>query len=211
MFASLRSAAIGLALVAGAVGFSGAASAQTFTFAGTTAGCFGPGCAPAPAASTGTLGFTAGAFNVLAPAVVGGQASIGNSPTGNNLGEFSLAAGNANFNGQSFTLAVSFLLPVGTAPNTGTFNATLTGFVVANAGGVTVDFNNAPIAFTFPEGAFTLQVNDLDVSVAGTQVPVTGKIMITAVPGPVVGAGVPALLGLAGVWFYRRRKQTSEA
>ncbi len=209
MISTLRSAAVGLAFAVGALGLSGAASAQTFTFAGTTAGCFTPGCVPNAVATTGNLGFAAGAFNVLAPQIVGAQASIGNAPLGNNLGEFSLAPGNFNYAGTSFTLAVSFVLPVGTAPNTGTFNATLTGFVVANAGGVSVDFNNAPIAFTFPQGAFTLQVNDLDISVGGTQVPVTGKIVITAVPGPVIGAGIPALLGLAGVWFYRRRKQTS--
>jgi LPXTG-motif cell wall-anchored protein len=32
-----------------------------------------------------------------------------------------------------------------------------------------------------------------------------------AVPGPVAGAGLPALLGLAGVWFYRRRKAVATA
>jgi LPXTG-motif cell wall-anchored protein len=28
-----------------------------------------------------------------------------------------------------------------------------------------------------------------------------------AVPGPIAGAGLPAVLGLAGAWFVRRRKQ----
>jgi hypothetical protein len=32
-----------------------------------------------------------------------------------------------------------------------------------------------------------------------------------AVPGPIAGAGLPALFGLAGAWFVRRRKQTLAA
>jgi len=32
-----------------------------------------------------------------------------------------------------------------------------------------------------------------------------------AVPGPIAGAGLPALLGLAGAWFVRRRKQKRAA
>jgi hypothetical protein len=210
MFTSLRTAAVALAFTVGAVAYSGAASAQTFTFTGTTAGCFTAGCVPAPAAADGPLGFTAGAFSVLAPAFVGGNANIGNSPVGNNLGTFALGGTPANFNGDVFRLAVTFTVPT-TSPTTGTFNAILSGVVVAGpAGGAHIDFTTGAIPFTFSQGAFTLTVNDVDVSPNGNA-PITGQILITAVPGPVAGAGIPVLLGMAGAWFVRRRRQARTA
>jgi len=36
---------------------------------------------------------------------------------------------------------------------------------------------------------------------------IRGFLTPQAVPGPIAGAGLPALLGLAGAWFVRRRKQ----
>jgi hypothetical protein len=186
------------------------AGAQTFAFSGVSSGCFGVACAPSSAASIGNLGFTAGSFDVLAPAIVGAQASIGNSPSSsNNLGAFSLGAGNFNYAGTPFRLAVTFTLPTGTTLAAQSFNATLTGFVVKNAGGVTFDFNNSPLSFSFPQGTFTLRVNDVDVSVAGANVPVTGRILITAVPGPVAGAGLLPLIGIGAVWLARRRRQSA--
>ena len=30
--------------------------------------------------------------------------------------------------------------------------------------------------------------------------------LVVAVPGPIAGAGLPALIGMFGAWFYRRRR-----
>jgi hypothetical protein len=50
--------------------------------------------------------------------------------------------------------------------------------------------------------------NILIVSAAPGQYDDSFKISaVTAVPGPIAGAGLPALFGLAGSWLVRRRKQ----
>jgi len=46
---------------------------------------------------------------------------------------------------------------------------------------------------------------------AGTTGRFTIELTARAVPGPVAGAALPALLGLAGVWFVRRRRKNSAA
>jgi hypothetical protein len=54
--------------------------------------------------------------------------------------------------------------------------------------------------------------NTLIVAAAPGQYDDSFKISkITAVPGPIAGAGLPALFGLAGAWFVRRRKQAAKA
>lgn len=219
----MRDAIVAVAVMAGVMSVPSAASAQTFTFTGSTQGAFNSNTLGG-SDTLGGLTFNSGSFSVQAPAFVGGQASIGTgmgpggSPPADTLGSFTLGATPFTYAGNTFTLAVSFTAPAGTTPGTQSTTALLTGQVVPStsgpAGGVTVNFTSVPLAFAFPvggvvgAGAFTLQVNPVDLtpSATPTAVSVTGRILVTAVPGPVAGAGIPAILGLAGVWYLRRRR-----
>ena len=180
------------------------AKAET-TFAGSTQGCFGVACVPSMTlVSTGGLGFTGSNFqgttsnNFLA---IGGVLT--------NFGTFALGPQTQVYDGVSFTLRVTFTLPTGTTPGNTTTTALLTGSVsnLVN-GGVTIDFDNTPMSFSFPGGGFTLTLNDISVFANRTQ-DINGSIRAT--PGPVAGAGLVALLGLAGAGFAARRRQQNAA
>jgi hypothetical protein len=134
------------------------------------------------------------------------------TPNVDNLGSFALSGTPANYNGQSFSVRVTFTAPPGiSGGNNRIFTATLTGNVSTNdVGGVDINFNNDPIVFTFSfvnaqgqivTGSFTFRLNDVSV-IAGGTVPVTGVITSaqqSAVPEPasmlLLGSG---LLGVAG-------------
>jgi len=200
------------------------ALASEVTFIGGTRGCFGGGCTigtVGASSSGGGLSFLGSTFDAE---TLGGFLALGGNPAPtsaaanfNNLGSFSLnTEAVETFTGQMFTLFVDFTQPMGTSPNPGNYTAILRGAVNnrANAGGVTVDFDNTPHNFTFTSsipgggpGSFMLQVNDLSLNSGSRNADVSGDILATAagVPEP----GTMAMIGIgliAGVSAVRRLK-----
>ena len=194
------------------------ASAQ-ITFTGYTNACLYTGvvpCAPetTPGARTdvhGPLTYTNSTFSVT---TAGGSAQIGDAPAAvnvNNLGSFTLPndVTSTSFNGQSFALNVFFTAPASVVPSNTSFLATLTGTVVGNTGGVTINFDNTPKMFSWSGGTFTLEVADLNITntLAGTTVAVTGNLIATTVPEP--GTYLLMASGLAGLGMMARRRRNN--
>jgi hypothetical protein len=194
----------------------GTASAQT-VFTGFTNGCFGTGCTPettqAPASDilTGSgLTYNNSTFSVTSAGGVAGLGSTGMAtPGGNvdNLGSWLLNGTAFNYTGNSFTLRVSFTAPPGTTPSSALFTSTLTGNVIStDNGGLFIDFDNTPRAFTFTGGSFNLIVNDVSLTPGATPVASTGFINVTTVPEPETYALF--LAGLGAVGFMARRRKS---
>jgi hypothetical protein len=74
---------------------------------------------------------------------------------------------------------------------------------------------DTPFSFDVPAGAtFWVNVNNITPGQqAGYTLTVTGAVRpdALAAPGPIAGAGLPALFGLLGAWYIRRRRQPQPA
>ena len=94
------------------------------------------------------------------------------------------------------------------------------GTTINNGGSVTVFpgptmFDIAYAGFNLAPGHSQTTLLDSTVTISGQNIRADLLTLnfsetltpVTAVPGPIAGAGLPALFGLAGAWFVRRRKQ----
>ena len=199
VFILIKSASVGLVMLAVIALSNGTARADEVFIAGNTTGCFGAACAPGMSATTGGLSFSNSTFSGTTAngfRALGGNANPGSNF--NNLGSLSLSTAPLTYN-TPFTLVVTFSAPQGFngGVNTATFTATISGVVRSdNTGGVFVDFNNTPILFAFndnncepnPEaqppiagqttcghGTFNFAVNDVAID-PGQTVALTGQI-----------------------------------
>jgi hypothetical protein len=206
------------------------ARADEVHISGSTAGCFGAGCTPGATAAVGALMYSNSTFSgttVNGFLGVGANANPGSNT--DNLGSMTVAPSLFNYNGQSFTLQVTFTAPQGiSGSNQTTFAATLTGTVTGTQqGGLFFDFNNTPVLFTFADGtcepdptggvpgqqttcgtgSFFFSVNDVSILGAGT-VPLTGQV--TSAQQSTIPEPATMLLlgtGLAGVGAAARRRR----
>ncbi len=219
----LKPLALSIALLSILAVSSSEARADEVTFAGYTNGAFNN---PAPPNTSATQ--TASLFGlnyvnstIQSGTTVNGFRGIGGNPTApptqnsNNLGAFNLANTENVYNGNTFTLRVTFTAPTGiNGGNTTLFTAMLIGSVTSvGNGGVQIDFDNTPRFFTFSSGgisgSFNFSVNDLALD-PGQTAAITGQITAaqqTAIPEPMTMLLLGT--GLAGVAARVRKRRNS--
>jgi hypothetical protein len=199
----LKSLSMAFALIGILVLAQGQARADEVTIAGFTTGSI----TGVPALNfTGSNSFTNTTF-----------LGIGALSGANNLGTFSLGAAPGTLVAGSFTLNVTFTSPTGINGGQGTtYTASITGSVapLANNGGVSINFDNNPVVFTFSNangtGSFSLALADVFLE-TGQQANLTAGTtgQQTAVPEPatllLLGTG---LTGIAAKLRKRRKDRT---
>ncbi len=196
-----------LAVLVSGTGGAAFAFAQDINLQGDASAYFNAG----PSTTYGGLSYLGSTFDVN---TAGGFYALGGNagtPNLNNLGSMTLSTQTFDYNNPpaTFTLDVTFTAPTGiVGSNMATYTADLIGSVSAgNAGGVHIDFGNAPTQFNFTNssgtGYFTLNVNPVSIH-PGQTVAVSGygKGQIQAVPEPTSLACIA--MGLGGAFLRRR-------
>ncbi len=199
----------------GALLLASLASADEFTVSGNAMAGFN---AQAAANSNTFFGLTYSGSTFSGTSAGGFLAMGGNPNPGanlNNFGSLSLSGQSHLYNGNTFTLLLTFTTPTGIAGGGSTsFTAAVLGQVVnVSAGGVNINFGaNSTHTYTFANatstGTFTLNLNNVAINPGQTSA-INGFITGTAqaVPEPSVLAGVG--LGVVALVRRRIRKQPS--
>lgn len=180
---------LGLALLCGS------AFADTLEVAGSTSGSFYLG--PVPLGNTvGSLSYTGASFDTTSTTL--------------NLGSFSLGACLVCvYDLNDFKLTIDFTLPVGLTPDPVKSRADVSGTVIWKSGGAEINFSNAPIHMSYPDGAFDLVLSDVSVDVGRTAT-LYGTITSPHVAATESGSMLLLAAMCGGVlWLFRKRFVTA--